>query len=212
MVTGYVRGSGDAINSTYYIWQKWTDTYTTTTTSSTETVWSTWASNTTTSTIDVWTEWNGTASSVVYTRNREPYRPPPPRAPESPAVIKQRQEAIAAAVLAKRIAEQRAEELLLRVLDQRQKEDFKKHGHFFVFGKNRTRYRIRKGRVGNVDVVNRSGIIDHRLCFHPNDHEMPDIDVMLAQKLHLEHDEAGCLRIANVHASNPGQVVAEPLH
>ena len=94
-------------------------------------------------------------------------------------------------------AEIRAEKLLLENLTLRQKEDYVKTKSFVVDG-SRYRYRIRHGRSGNVDVIDRKGMIVNRLCAHPVD-LVPNPDTMLAQKLMLETDEAAFERIANSH-------------
>lgn len=103
-------------------------------------------------------------------------------------------------------AEARAEKLLLENLSLQQRLDYEKHRYFVVHGRNKTRYRIRRGRSGNVDVVTKSGHIEHRLCAHPNEY-VPDCDTMLAQKLMLEFDEANFLRVANRHPGVSGQAL-----
>jgi hypothetical protein len=60
----------------------------------------------------------------------------------------------------------------------------------------RRRYRIRRGRAGNVDQLDDAGRVLKRLCIHPT-LAVPDADTMLAQKLLLETDEATFLRVAN---------------
>lgn len=96
-------------------------------------------------------------------------------------------------------ANKRAEQLLIENLSLRQREEYQRHGYFVVFGRNRMRYRIRKGLTGNVDVVNPAGDVIHRLCAHIRD-EVPVADNMLAQKLMLEFDDEDFQRRANIHS------------
>lgn len=101
----------------------------------------------------------------------------------------------------KRRANRRALVLLLRTLVEEQRRDLKEHGHFYVRGgATGTRYRIRKGRSANIDVLEATGDTRHRLCAHPNVWT-PDYDTMAAQALHLTDaaNEAEFIRIANIH-------------
>lgn len=148
----------------------------------------------------VWTVWVGQPAVVdAYIKRREEEHA---RAREEYAKeLKRRVE-----------AEERAKKLLLENLSLRQRLEFEKHGHFVVEGKDGHRYRVRQGRSGNIDVVNRDGFIDHRLCVHPVE-DVPDFDTMLAQKLMLEHDETGLVRVANRHQSiNAQRVLPALLH
>lgn len=108
------------------------------------------------------------------------------------------------------VAEEKARKLLVENLSLRQRLEFEKHGHFVVEGKQH-RFRIRKGGVGNVDVVDREGKIVHRLCAHARIH-VPDHDNMLIQKLLLEDDEDAFVKIANRHPSYDKDAVLEALH
>ncbi len=114
--------------------------------------------------------------------------------------LRQANERAATAALAQRQADARAEALLRQNLTLQQQLDFERTKSFVVNGFNNVRYRIRKGRVANVDVVGKDGRVQDRLCFHPG-LPCPDFDVMLAQKLLLESDEAHALRVANRHGS-----------
>lgn len=106
---------------------------------------------------------------------------------------RQRQQAL-------RRAERRALVLLLTALSAEQRAEFRQHGYFHAIGGHTgTRYRIRKGRVGNIDVLHRQRLV-HRLCCHP-EAACPDYDVMVAQLLHLQ--DAACEPLfvarANIH-------------
>lgn len=98
-----------------------------------------------------------------------------------------------------RRANRRALAILLRTLSAPQRAEFRQHHAFHVVGgASGTRYRIRKGRMGNVDVYCH-GKVAHRLCCHPA-LSVPDYDTMLTQLLWLQGDgEQEFLRTANVH-------------
>lgn len=109
-------------------------------------------------------------------------------------------------------ADARAEELLLANLSYAQKNEYKQTQSFTVIGTKDRRFRVRKGRVGNVDVIDARGIIVDRLCAHPSD-GVPDCDTMLAQKLVLEHDDDFFMRVANRHGySGSREPILQPLH
>lgn len=91
---------------------------------------------------------------------------------------------------------QRAMELLRAFLDEKQRNDLEKHKAFTVMGKSGTLYRIHDhGVVANVEVLDKRGKRVRRLCAHPQG--VPQGDVMLSQKLHLEANEEDFVRIAN---------------
>jgi hypothetical protein len=177
--------------------------------STTSTVWDYWCDSTSTATTSngVWVEWcSGTyATNDPQTFRRQylnEWQAPPPETEEQRAVRIARDAEAEARYKAeqekRKAAEAKAEKLLLENLSLRQRDEFRKHGHFIVHGKTR-RYRIRRGWSGNIDVVDKEGRIDHRLCAHPIEH-VPDHDNMLAQKLWLESDEDAFVRIANRHS------------
>jgi hypothetical protein len=110
-----------------------------------------------------------------------------------------------------REAEGKARALLESVLNPDELTAFKRDGHLIVHGRSGRRYRLRQGRVANIDVIHRDGRILHRLCAHP-DRTMPALDIMLAQKLWLETDEHEFVSRANVHGLiHPAEQVLEPL-
>lgn len=94
----------------------------------------------------------------------------------------------------------RAKRLLKENLDAEQKKMLMENDCFYVRGKSGQMYRIRQGRVANVDKVSVDNQGDekvtHRLCAHPSSY-CPNYDTMLAQKLMLETDEQRFLQIAN---------------
>ncbi len=98
----------------------------------------------------------------------------------------------------RKIADQRAEKLLVMTLDDKQRADFEKDRYFEVISqKSRKRYRITKGMAGNVYVYNEQNKCIERLCIHVYQ-DVPHYDNMLAQKLMLEADEDVFRRTANI--------------
>lgn len=91
-------------------------------------------------------------------------------------------------------AELRAEELLLLFLSPEQAKQYRDHSYFETDVDDRT-YRIKKGRSGNVELMN-AGKAKYRYCAHP-EAWTPDQDVMLSQLLMLKTDEERFLKTAN---------------
>lgn len=111
----------------------------------------------------------------------------------------QRRHAARQAELARRErAVESSRELLRACLCAEQLAEFDRAGWFIVSG-GRYDYRINHGRTANVEVMARDGRYLRRVCFYPvarGGRDLPVFDVMLAQKLMLEADEAGALAIA----------------
>ncbi len=97
-------------------------------------------------------------------------------------------------------ARTRAHELLLEHLTPAQRKTFVENKWFMVEGDSKTRYRIKDtgSIVANIDVLNATGAVTHRLCGHAR-HGIPHSDQLLVQKVMIECDEAAFLRIANRH-------------
>jgi hypothetical protein len=75
--------------------------------------------------------------------------------------------------------------LLMRLLNEEQRQEFRNFRHFHVTGgSSGNRYRIRVGMIANIDVLRSDGKVNHRLCAHPTG--IPVYDVMAAQLLHLQ--------------------------
>ena len=102
-----------------------------------------------------------------------------------------------AAIVARKAAK-KAMRLLNGWLTAEQRHEFKMRGHFHVIGgETKRRYRIKRGAVMNVIELDAKGkpLLGH--CFTlPG--QLPDGDVMLAQKLALELQEYEALAKANV--------------
>lgn len=94
-------------------------------------------------------------------------------------------------------AEERARQLLLSMLTERQRSDMADRSGFFVEGSAGFRYFIRTTcRTGNVHWVDWRGKPRGTLCAGPDN--VPNYDVFLAQKLALETDERAFLRVAYI--------------
>jgi hypothetical protein len=94
--------------------------------------------------------------------------------------------------------------------EQRREMDIKR-GFTVTGGKTGVRYRIAQGRISNVQVLNKEGHVLAKLCFGPATYrdgyfreELPDGDIMLAQKIALEDAELEpqALRVANIRLSH----------
>jgi hypothetical protein len=94
--------------------------------------------------------------------------------------------------------------------EQRCEMDLKR-GFTVMGGKTGVRYMISPGRISNVHVLNKQGQVIAKLCFGPAAgqdgyfrEELPDGDIMLAQKIALEDAELEpqALRVANVRCSH----------
>lgn len=149
-----------------------------------------------------------TTTITAWIGNTIPYVPPPYQ--QLPEVSREQQAAIDALFEAQRQASYRhyeqqhaaqvsagarAKKLLLMMLTKTQRAEFTEQGHFFVTGQSGRRYRVQRGRHGNIYELDASGKEVATLCAAPLD--VPDEDAMLAQKLQIEHDEAAFLRVAN---------------
>lgn len=97
----------------------------------------------------------------------------------------------------KRLASQKARELLLDHCNTQQRADYKKNEWFIVKGKKNV-YRIRKASQINVDVLDKKGDVKYRLCTVPdkNHSGLPIEDQLLAQKTLIELNEQQFLDIA----------------
>lgn len=94
------------------------------------------------------------------------------------------------------VAESKARQLLYEFLDDTQKEMLEKYEYFLVLGKSGKLYRLRPGRVGNIDQIGLDGCVETRWCVHP-DTKLPSCDDLVAQLLHLRTDDEKLLRVAN---------------
>jgi hypothetical protein len=96
-----------------------------------------------------------------------------------------------------RQARERGLRLLEQNLSPSQRAQFSEQQYFEVVGGNTgRRYRIRHGRVMNIDLLDQYGVRIGSLCFYPRGGLVAG-DIMLAQKLALELFEADALKVAN---------------
>jgi hypothetical protein len=91
---------------------------------------------------------------------------------------------------------ERAEALLLSVLDEVQKTQWEARKEVDVVGSAGRTYRLTRARQGGVYRLGPRSQRTHELCIH-HDFRIPIEDQIAAQKLQLETDEAEFCRIAN---------------
>lgn len=175
-------------------WPAWNETVTATTTAA---IWTTWTdTSTTTPTITGSTAYQ--IRPVSYLRNIPPETPEQRAARHAEA---QRRQAETIRIEGERqLARQKAAALLEQHLSEPQRAQLREKGHFELDviskGGERRRYRIKRGRHGNVHRLDEQGREVRRYCIHPLI-QCPDEDTMLTQKLWLENDEELFLRTAN---------------
>lgn len=103
--------------------------------------------------------------------------------------------------------------LLLRLMSPEQRQQFRQSGSFYVVGGSTgVLYRIRSGKIANIDVLRDESRVKWRLCAHPKG--VPMYDVMAAQLLHLQDPltEKRFLRHANDIAPIPENWPSPDLH
>lgn len=196
MITGYnyttsAIYTANAVTDSSAIWSDWSRQYTATTANRVMIDSTSYDPLSDTHTV-VWRQWNNsyvpTPAQVVR----------PAVWAETPAQIAERaareQERVAASV--------RAQALLESVLNEEQRRDWAARGHFFLHVGEK-KYRIKRGRSGNVELVDQNNEPLERYCAHPVD-LVPDEDTAVAQMLHLLYDEDRFLAMANVHWTKPG--------
>jgi hypothetical protein len=94
----------------------------------------------------------------------------------------------------------RSLKLLREWLSPQQRAQYDRCGYFDVTGcDSGKRYRIHHGIASNIQELDGSGRARTGWCFVPRDTPAPG-DVMLAQKIALETDEAGALAVAREFA------------
>ena len=159
----------------------------------------------------IWTNWNrnytlsSTTASIVRPNDYRAYTPAqaaPPLAYQPDRGTLRMQEI--------ETARSRAEDLLREHLSERQNLELSQKGYFEVCAVNfkegtRRYYRIRRGRAGNVYLLDGpQGREIKKLCCHPLE-RVPDADTMLAQKMMIEFNEELFLKTANITNLSTGQ-------
>ena len=94
-------------------------------------------------------------------------------------------------------ADATALELLESTLTPQQREDFLKDNAFFVVSKSGKVYQIRKGRQQNIYEMDANRKLVKKYCVVPQESDIPTGDILLMQKLLIEHAEDEFLRKAN---------------
>ena len=136
--------------------------------------------------------------------------PAPRRAPPVPtaeeverqALLRAERDAAAAAAATERqAAAATATELLLSLLDERQRDEFERLRRFTVIAADGEEYRVyRDGKSGNVRRLNPAKTHEiEQFCIHDYDN-LPVEDTYIAQMLLLQTDPAAFRRIANITA------------
>lgn len=99
---------------------------------------------------------------------------------------------------ARKLAAEKAEVLLRQMLTPEQEHDLEQKSCFYLYSGDK-KYRIDRGRTGNVKLVDDKDQVVESYCIHPQ-LDCPDADTMLAQKLLLETDRETFERVANITA------------
>lgn len=113
-----------------------------------------------------------------------------------------RTDAARAASVRRAVATDRAIELLMSLLTERQQHAYLNDRYFDVIGSEGNIFRIGRGISGNVLWIDEMGRVLGRLCAHPTmRHDwLPEPDVHAAQLLAITTNERGWVQMANVHA------------
>lgn len=192
-------------------WRDWQTAGTTTgNTITCNDCWDVWVDDGTTGGHRIRTGGSGTTWNTWISANeREFYGPRAvPQSAEARRVREEREAGYAAereayyqrerkAAQEKRVADERAMELLMGCLNPEQQDSLKKNQFFLVTAPSKRLYRIDQGTHGNVKVLdpNTRKVVE-RLCIQPNG--VPAADSMLMQKLMIETAEDIFRRHANI--------------
>ena len=91
---------------------------------------------------------------------------------------------------------QRANDLLMMHLDEKQRRDWRLRQQFYVRSQSGKRFRIRNLGSMNIDEMDEGDRVRANHCIVAPGVPLPD--QLLAQKLMLEHNEAEFMRVANL--------------
>ncbi len=175
--------SGTSITSSDgRIWECWTADIATVTSSATTTAgyWSTWTTGTTNSitvtagTNSIWSSWSVAREDRHEARKRQ---------------IKARRK--------QSEIDERAERLLLSLLNEEEQRDFKRYGSLRIVGKKNV-YEIGQ-RHDLVTVMDKKGVPQHNLCLHASLH-YPKLDRLAATLLALRFDEEAVIKRGNFNS------------
>ena len=186
-------------NNTVKTWTSWTTTSTTSATS--DTAWVAWnnlttATASTSVTVDAWGQWNGNS---FYRQQQPPLSDEEREAISARAaeLVKLEQESRQNAERLRQEAKERAEKLLRDHLNEEQLAQLDRENGFEVEAQSGKRYRINRGRAGNVFSLDEHRKMVAKHCIHP-EVDCPDQDTMLAQLLWLKWNEQAFLKTANI--------------
>lgn len=95
----------------------------------------------------------------------------------------------------------KARELLMKILSQRQREEFEKQEAFDVEAPSGRLYRVKRKWAGGIIALNKKREEIAELCLVDNveKQEIPVDDLLVARKLMIESAEDEFLKIANFH-------------
>lgn len=192
------------------IWLTWNTSSATTTTNKVvlniadTDVWSGWNIQTTGGTDPTWADWvsNPNNTRLLSSQHNQgwPRETEEQREARVQRELQRRQEMEARRVQQTReleAARVEASALLDSLLSEMQRQSLEEEGWFLVIGKSGKIYRLRKGRVGNIDELDLEGNVVKTLCSHPGP-QLPNADDLVAQKLFLETDDEYVHQNANV--------------
>lgn len=97
----------------------------------------------------------------------------------------------------------KAETLLLKTLEREQRKTWLANEYFDFTSQFGRRYRIKRGRIGNVFRLDKDGKQIATFCCHPNI-TVPVADCVMAQYMTLRFNEAAFLAETNIHWMAPG--------
>jgi len=157
--------------------------------------WQTWNEN-----------WQPTAAPVVHIPR---YRETEEQRRERLRREEEAKQLAAAEAEIRKKANERAEKLLLSVLDDQQRRDWVASGLFYVHVGDR-KYQIRRGQHGNISLVDKENRELERFCVLAQGN-VPDADNALAQMFMLKHDEAHIIGKANASNVRPGHTSLKQL-
>lgn len=136
----------------------------------------------------IWGAWNGIRETEEQRRAREA---------QQAALRTQQEEAMRQRSEEQKAAKQKAEKLLLKTLNWRQRRQYRRDRSFCLRSEKGNRYRIEFGSHGNVKLIDKkTGRVRTSYCAAPIGN-VPAEDAMLAQMLMLKTDEAAFTQVAN---------------
>lgn len=161
--------------------------------------WTAWTVTATSSSDNIWVQWTsactdasvsmGNLARAIQPETEEQRQGREQR--ETEARVQREKE-----IREREVAKQKAEALLLSMLDPEQTKELQEKNSFVLVSELANRYRIRRGRSMNVDQLDTEGKKIATLCAHPRE-AVPDADTMVAQMLMLTNHEQDFLRVAN---------------